>query len=154
MIINFYKLFLDSALSSFVLNENYTKTLLKIRSSYTKNKDFNKNYRVYSLNIGRRQGASSAIKEYIKQNPELEFLLITTDVMFKSQYEKDLINCKNYSVCHQKNTLIGKILYSDVVIFDDYDLLVSNKNYKELDDLILDKLNDRGKINQIYVKFQ
>ena len=74
--------------------------------------------------------------------------------MFKSQFEKDLIDCKNYSVCHKKDTLRGKILSSDIVIFDNYELLTNNKIYKELDDLILDKLNYRNKINQVYVKFQ
>lgn len=153
MIVNFYKLLLNSLVPSFILNEDYNKVLLDIKSSYNL-KDFNKAFRVYSLNLGRRQGSSTAIKEYIKQNPNLEFLLITTHVMFKSQFEKDLIDCKNYSVCHKKDTLIGKILSSDIVIFDNYELLTNNKIYKELDDLILDKLNYRNKINQIYVKFQ
>ena len=70
MIVNFYKLLLNSLLPSFILNEDYNKVLLDIKSSYNI-KDFNKAFRVYSLNLGRRQGSSTAIKEYIKQYPNL-----------------------------------------------------------------------------------
>lgn len=154
MIVNFYKLLLDSLVPSLISNDTYNKSLKEIRYSYISNENFNRSFRIYSLNLGRRQGASTAIKEYIKQNPDLNFLLITSPVMHKAQFEKDLINCKNYIICSQKDSLVGRILSSDIVIFDDYELLTSNKKYKELDDLILNKLNDRNKINQVYVKFQ
>ena len=147
---NIYSLFLNSVVEGYVLNKDYIKDL-EIAVSYDSLKSFNSNFRTYSMDLGRRLGATTAIKQYIDNHPELTFVYVSSMIMWDHVFGAEKL--KNVSFCSSIDSLQGKFSNTDIFLFDNYTLLTKNKIFKDLDDMILDNMNTHC-LNQIYVRFQ
>ena len=147
---NIYSLFLNSVVEGYVLNKDYIKDL-EIAVSYDSLKSFNSNFRTYSMDLGRRLGSTTAIKQYIDNHPELTFVYISSMIMWDHVFGAEKL--KNVSFCNSIDSLQGKFSNTDIFLFDNYTLLTKNKIFKDLDDMILDNMNTHC-LNQIYVRFQ
>lgn len=148
---NLYSILLSGILENYILDKEYVENLKEPKHFLNNVRTFNLNFRTYSVSLGRKLGASSALKQFVKNHPELNFVFISTSILYEENFKKD--NLKNLFFCSQKDSLKGKLHAADIVIFDVYDLLIKHKNFQGLEDLVLENLNSNC-LNQIYIRFQ
>ena len=94
--INLYKLVLDNWYwNRFNSISNYQKTIIHLNSMFTVS--FTKDFRTIQMNLGRGQGASTAIVNFIKEHQDLNITLIVDNMMLLKDMQsnlKDLLNEK------------------------------------------------------------
>ena len=118
--INLYKLVLDNWYwNRFNSISNYQKTIIHLNSMSTVS--FTKDLRTLEMNLGRGQGATTAIAEFIKEHQDLNITLIVDNMMLLKDMQsnlKDLPNekLKIYTKKHLRGLRIEN--KTDIVFID------------------------------------
>lgn len=118
--INLYKLVLDNWYwNRFNSISNYQKTIINLNSMSTAS--FTKDLRTLEMNLGRGQGATTAIAEFIKEHQDLNITLIVDNMMLLKDMQsnlKDLPNekLKIYTKKHLRGLRIEN--KTDIVFID------------------------------------
>lgn len=152
--INLYKNFLNEVYTNYIDNEKH----LELLAGYSKlagTQHFNHDFRTYSISLGRRLGASTAFKDFIKKHPEKNFALITSQILYKSIYEEfikveKLSNIKLITSLHE---ITGTIPSIDIILFDNSELLTGSYIHKNIEEYILSRMNS-NRLDQVLIKFQ
>lgn len=145
---NLYKNLLDSLYQNYILNLQYQEGI-QAQKNRMHLKDYNYSFRVYTLNLGRRMGASTAIKDFIKNNSDLNFIIINTSSDFNYNF-KDL-KVPNVKLCTSLHSLHGSLASADIIFFDNFNIMKKDRIFKELDDEVLQRLNASNK-SQVYIR--
>lgn len=152
--INLYKKFLRDVFENYIQNDTHLKFLSK-QYPYLSTEHYNSEFRAYSINLGRRLGASTAFKDFIKKHPEKNFALITSQILYKSIYEEfikveKLSNIKLITSLHE---ITGTIPSIDIILFDNSELLTGSYIHKNIEEYILSRMNS-NRLDQVLIKFQ
>ena len=148
--INLYKLVLDNWYwNRFNSISNYQKTIIHLNSMSTVS--FTKDLRTLEMNLGRGQGATTAIAEFIKEHQDLNITLIVDNMMLLKDMQsnlKDLPNekLKIYTKKHLRGLRIEN--KTDIVFID-----TAAYTYDDEVSMYLYNLNSDYNKNQWVIKF-
>lgn len=148
--INLYKLVLDNWYwNRFNSISNYQKTIIHLNSMSTVS--FTKDFRTIQMNLGRGQGASTAIVNFIKEHQDLNITLIVDNMMLLKDMQsnlKDLLNekLKIYTKKHLRGLRIEN--KTDIVFID-----TASYTYDDEVSMYLYNLNSDYNKNQWVIKF-
>ena len=149
--INLYKLVLDNWYwNRFNSISNYQKTIIHLNSMSTVS--FTKDFRTIQMNLGRGQGASTAIVNFIKEHQDLNITLIVDNMMLLKDMQsnlKDLLNekLKIYTKKHLRGLRIEN--KTDIVFID-----TASYTYDDKVSMYLYNLNSDYNKNQWVIKFE
>ena len=149
--INLYKLVLDNWYwNRFNSISNYQKTIIHLNSMSTVS--FTKDFRTIQMNLGRGQGASTAIVNFIKEHQDLNITLIVDNMMLLKDMQsnlKDLLNekLKIYTKKHLRGLRIEN--KTDIVFID-----TASYTYDDEVSMYLYNLNSDYNKNQWVIKFE
>ena len=148
--INLYKLVLDNWYwNRFNSISNYQKTIIHLNSMSTVS--FTKDFRTIQMNLGRGQGASTAIVNFIKEHQDLNITLIVANMNLLKDMQfnlKDLPNekLKIYTKKHLRGLRIEN--KTDIVFID-----TAAYTYDDEVSMYLYNLNSDYNKNQWVIKF-
>lgn len=92
--INLYKLVLDNWYwNRFNSISNYQKTIIALNGM--SNVEFTRDFRTIQMNLGRGQGASTAIINFIKEHQDLHITLISDSTNLLKDVQSDLKDVSN-----------------------------------------------------------
>ena len=148
--INLYKLVLDNWYwNRFNSIRDYQKTIIRLNSmSFV---SFTKDLRTIKMNLGRQQGASTAIINFIKEHQDLNITLILDNMHLLKNAQFDLKDVSNEKLkIYTKKHLRGLHVENktDVVFID-----TASYTYDDEVSMYLYNLNSDYNKNQWVVKF-
>ena len=148
--INLYKLVLDNWYwNRFNSISNYQKTIIHLNSMSTVS--FTKDFRTIQMNLGRGQGATTAIVNFIKEHQDLNITLILdgTHLLKNAQFDlKDVSNekLKIYTKKHLRGLHVEN--KTDIIFID-----TATYTYDDEVSMYLYNLNSDYNKNQWVIKF-
>ena len=148
--INLYKLVLDNWYwNRFNSISNYQKTIIHLNSMSTVS--FTRDFRTIQMNLGRGQGASTAIVNFIKEHQDLNITLILdgTHLLKNAQFDlKDVSNekLKIYTKKHLRGLHVEN--KTDIIFID-----TATYTYDDEVSMYLYNLNSDYNKNQWVIKF-
>lgn len=153
--LNLYKFILNQFYYTRFNNiKDYQKTIVHLNSSWSG--EFTREFRTISVNLGRQQGATTALIEFIKEHPELNIVIIFPNNLLLNNCKIDLeysgFDFKtNKLKLYNSDNMKGRSFEETVdIVFIDVVSYIENK--EELEEC-LSKLNSRYNKNQWVVKF-
>lgn len=148
--INLYKLVLDNWYwNRFNSISNYQKTIINLNSMSTAN--FTRDLRTIQMNLGRQQGASTAIVNFIKEHQDLNITLIVGNMMLLKDMQSNLKDFPNEKLkIYTKKDLRGRCIENktDIVFID-----TAAYTYDDEVSMYLYNLNSDYNKNQWVIKF-
>ena len=149
--INLYKLVLDNWYwNRFNSISNYQKTIIAMNGM--SNIGFTEDFRTIRMNLGRRQGASTAIQEFIKDHLDLNIIVI-----FPNQSHLDYFKSNNLKFNTSKLKLYSSKNMRGITIQNDVDIVfidvASYTDHEEVLEASLSQLNSSYNKNQWVIKF-
>ena len=148
--INLYKLVLDNWYwNRFNSISNYQKTIINLNSMSTAN--FTRDLRTIQMNLGRQQGASTAIVNFIKEHQDLNITLIVDNMMLLKDMQSNLKDFPNEKLkIYTKKHLRGLRIENktDIVFID-----TAAYTYDDEVSMYLYNLNSDYNKNQWVIKF-
>ena len=147
---NLYKLVLDNWYwNRFNSISNYQKTIIHLNSMSTAN--FTKDLRTLEMNLGRGQGATTGIAEFIKEHQDLNITLIVDNMMLLKDMQSNLKDFPNeklkiYTKKHLKGLRVEN--KTDIIFID-----TAAYTYDDEVSMYLYNLNSDYNKNQWVVKF-
>ena len=148
--INLYKLVLDNWYwNRFNSIRDYQRTIIALNSMSTVN--FTKDLRTLEMNLGRGQGASTAIINFIKEHQDLNITLILDNMHLLKNAQFDLKDVSNEKLkIYTKKHLRGLHVRNktDVVFID-----TASYTYDDEVSMYLYNLNSDYNKNQWVIKF-
>ena len=148
--INLYKLVLDNWYwNRFNSISDYQKTIIHLNNMSTVN--FTKDLRTLEMNLGRGQGASKAIVNFIKEHQDLNITLIVANTMLLKDMESNLKDFPNEKLkIYTKKHLRGLRIENktDIVFID-----TAAYTYDDEVSMYLYNLNSDYNKNQWVIKF-
>ena len=148
--INLYKLVLDNWYwNRFNSISNYQKTIINLNSMSTAN--FTRDLRTIEMNLGRQQGASKAIVNFIKEHQDLNIILILNSENLLKNVQFDLKDFSNENLkIYTKKDLRGRCIENktDIVFID-----TAAYTYDDEVSMYLYKINSDYNKNQWIIKF-
>ena len=148
--INLYKLVLDNWYwNRFNSISNYQKTIIHLNSMSTVS--FTKDFRTIQMNLGRGQGASTAIVNFIKEHQDLNITLILDNMNLLKDVQFDLKDVSNEKLkIYTKKHLRGLRIENktDIVFID-----TASYTYDDEVSMYLYNLNSDYNKNQWVIKF-
>lgn len=147
---NLYKLVLDNWYwNRFNSISNYQKTIIHLNSMSTAN--FTKDLRTLEMNLGRGQGATTAIAEFIKEHQDLNITLIVDNMMLLKDMQSNLKDLPNeklriYTKKHLRSLRIEN--KTDIIFID-----TAAYTYDDEVSMYLYNLNSDYNKNQWVIKF-
>ena len=148
--INLYKLVLDNWYwNRFNSISNYQKTIIHLNSMSTVS--FTKDFRTIQMNLGRGQGASTAIVNFIKEHQDLNITLIVDNMMLLKDMQSNLKDFPNEKLkIYTKKDLRGRCIENktDIVFID-----TAAYTYDDEVSMYLYNLNSDYNKNQWVIKF-
>ena len=148
--INLYKLVLDNWYwNRFNSIRDYQKTIIHLNSMSPSS--FTKDFRTIQMNLGRGQGATTAIINFIKEHQDLNITLILDNMNFLKDVQFDLKDLPNKKLkIYIKKHLRGLHVENktDVVFID-----TASYTYDDEVSMYLYNLNSDYNKNQWVVKF-
>lgn len=152
MSLNLYTPILRTIYHTKVLDTEFLNHLVELNSSlYYSPSLLNKDLRTYTLSLGRRAGATYAIKEFIDTNPNLNYVYIS----LSEQLMSSGVNNPNVLKVSTMDTLRHLDFTNvDIVFFDNYSYLKDTDKLKGVDEFMYNILNVRSlrKPSQIYIR--
>lgn len=148
--INLYKLVLDNWYwNRFNSISNYQKTIIALNGM--SNVEFTRDFRTIQMNLGRCQGASTAIQEFIKDHQDLNITLILDSMNLLKDVQfnlKDVSNekLKIYTKKHLRGLRVEN--KTDIVFID-----TAAYTYDDEVSMYLYNLNSDYNKNQWVIKF-
>ena len=148
--INLYKLVLDNWYwNRFNSIRDYQKTIIALNGM--SNVEFTRDFRTIQMNLGRCQGASTAIQEFIKDHQDLNITLILDSMNFLKDIQFNLKDVSNEKLkIYTKKDLRGLHVgnKTDVVFID-----TASYTYDDEVSMYLYNLNSDYNKNQWVIKF-
>ena len=148
--INLYKLVLDNWYwNRFNSISNYQKTIIHLNNMSTVS--FTKDFRTIQMNLGRGQGASTAIVNFIKEHQDLNITLILDGMHLLKNAQSDLKDVSNEKLkIYTKKDLRGRCIENktDIVFID-----TAAYTYDDEVSMYLYNLNSDYNKNQWVIKF-
>ena len=148
--INLYKLVLDNWYwNRFNSIRDYQKTIIHLNNMSTAN--FTKDLRTIQMNLGRQQGASTAIVNFIKEHQDLNITLILDNMNLLKDVQFDLKDVSNEKLkIYTKKHLRGLHVENktDIVFID-----TATYTYDDEVSMYLYNLNSDYNKNQWVIKF-
>lgn len=152
--LNLYKFILNQFYYTRFNNiKDYQKTIVHSDSSWSG--DFTRDFRTISVNLGRQQGATTALIEFTKKHPELNIVIIFPNNLLLNDCKIDLeysgLDFTNKLKLYSSDNMKGRYFEETVdIVFIDVVSYVENKEELEK---CLSNLNSRYNKNQWVVKF-
>lgn len=148
--INLYKLVLDNWYwNRFNSISNYQKTIIHLNNMSTVS--FTKDFRTIQMNLGRGQGASTAIVNFIKEHQDLNITLIVNNMMLLKDMQSNLKDLPNEKLkIYTKKHLRGLCVENktDIIFID-----TAAYTYDDEVSMYLYNLNSDYNKNQWVIKF-
>ena len=148
--INLYKLVLDNWYwNRFNSIRDYQKTIIAL--NVMSNVEFTRDFRTLEMNLGRQQGATRAIVDFIKEHQDLNIILIVANTMLLKDMESNLKDFPNEKLkIYTKKHLRGLRIENktDIVFID-----TAAYTYGDEVSMYLYNLNSDYNKNQWVIKF-
>ena len=156
--INLYKLVLDNWYwNRFNSIRDYQKTIIHLNSMSPSS--FTKDFRTIQMNLGRQQGATTAILDFIKEHKDLNIVYIGPNKHCLSNFESDLkefysdYKTSSKIKLYSYDNLKGCNIYSNIdIVFIDVVSYMTDRDKVYLETL-LSNLNYSYNKNQWVIKF-
>ena len=156
--INLYKLVLDNWYwNRFNSIRDYQKTIIHLNSMSPIS--FTRDFRTIQMNLGRQQGATTAILDFIKEHKDLNIVYIGPNkrclINFESELKEFFNDYKTSSKIklYSCNNLKGCSIHNNVdIVFIDVSSYIANEDKVYLETL-LSNLNYSYNKNQWIIKF-
>lgn len=155
--INLYKLVLDNWYwNRFNSIRDYQKTIIHLNSMSPIS--FTRDFRTIQMNLGRQQGATTAILDFIKEHKDLNIVYIGPNkhclINFESELKEFFNDYKTSSKIklYSCNDLKGCSIYNVDIVFIDVASYIANEDKVYLETL-LSNLNYSYNKNQWVIKF-
>lgn len=148
---NLYTLVLDNWYQDIFNNYTEVKRTSEFKRVFSNSSEFLRDHRKLSINLGRQQGASTAIAKFIKEHPELNIKIIfANQILAKDFSYNHQINIDKYKLF--KGMDVEKI---DIIFVDDssYRYMFTTEKQEDFYAEIISKLNTRNNINQWLISF-
>ena len=149
--INLYKLVLDNWYwNRFNSIRDYQRTIINLNSMSTAN--FTRDLRTLEMNLGRGQGATTAIAEFIKEHPDLKILCVFNSKSFMAHFKNtyDIRESKKLILSYSDlNCIRGDAVNSYDIVFLDSASILNTTNIQPF----INQLNSSFNKNQWVVKF-
>lgn len=148
---NLYTLVLDNWYRDRFNNYTEVKRTSEFKRVFSISSEFLRDHRKLSINLGRQQGASTAIAKFIKEHPELNIKIIFANQILAKEFSyKHQINIDKYKLF--KGMDVEKI---DIIFVDDsfYRYMFTTQKQENFYADIISKLNTRNNINQWLISF-
>ena len=147
--INLYKLVLDNWYwNRFNSISNYQKTIIALNDMSTVS--FTKDFRTIQMNLGRQQGASTAIINFIKEHQDLNITLIVDNMNLLKDMQFNLKDLPN-----EKLKIYTKKHLRGLHVENKTDIIIDTATYTCDDEvsMYLYNLNSDYNKNQWVIKF-
>ncbi len=148
---NLYTLILDNWYQERFNNYTQVKRTAEFKTIYDNSFEFLREQRSLSINLGRQQGASTAIARFIKAHPELNIKIIFANQTLAKCFADD------HSIDISKHKLFRGIEVEkiDIIFVDDasYRYMFTNKYKENFYYSVIDQLNTRSNTNQWLISF-
>ena len=131
--------------------KDYQKTVIALNTGMS-NTGFTQELRTIQMNLGRRQGASTAIMQFIKEHVDLNIVLIVPNQSILNWFKTDLgISNSNKLKLYSAEDIKNIIFESHIdIIFIDVATYIKDKLFLENS---LSALNSLSNKNQWVIKF-
>ena len=148
---NLYSQILDTWYQERFNNYTEVKRTSEFKKIFNNSSEFLRDHRRLSISLGRQQGASTAIANFIKEHPELDIRIIFANQIlakeFSSKYHIDISKHKLF-----RGIEVEKI---DIIFVDDssYRYMFTTKDKEDFYYSIINQLNTRSNTNQWLISF-
>ena len=149
---NLYSLVLDTWYQERFNNYAEVKRTSEFKKVWDNPFEFLRDYRSLSINLGRQQGASTAIARFIKEHPELNIKIIFANEILS----RDFVNNHHIDINKHKLFRGMDVEKIDIIFVDDssYRYMFTTKDKEDFYYSIISQLNTRSNTNQWLIKFQ
>ena len=149
---NLYSLVLDTWYQERFNNYAEVKRTSEFKKVWDNPFEFLRDYRSLSINLGRQQGASTAIARFIKEHPELNIRVIFANQILS----RDFVNNHHIDINKHKLFRGMDVEKIDIIFVDDssYRYMFTTKDKEDFYYSIISQLNTRSNTNQWLIKFQ
>ena len=148
---NLYTLILDNWYQERFNNYIQVKRTSEFKRIFNNSVEFLRDYRSLFISLGRYQGASTAIANFIKEHPELNIRIIfANEILTKSFANTHRIDINKHKLF--KGIEVEKI---DIIFVDDasYRYMFTTKDKENFYYSIINQLNTRSNTNQWLISF-
>ena len=148
---NLYSQILDTWYQERFNNYTEVKRTSEFKKIFNNSSEFLRDHRSISINLGRQQGASTAIAKFIKEHPELNIRVIFANEILARSF------ADTYCIDINKHKLFTGIEVEkiDIIFVDDssYRYMFTTKDKEDFYYFIISQLNTRSNTNQWLISF-
>lgn len=148
---NLYTLILDNWYQERFNNYTQVKRTSQFKRTCSNSFEFLREQRSLSINLGRQQGASTAIANFIKAHPELNIKIIfANEILARCFVDNHRIDINKHKLF--RGIDVEKI---DIIFVDDssYRYMFTTKDKEDFYTDIISQLNTRSNANQWLISF-